>query len=76
MEHAVELLEGGFGMNAHDDPQFAIDDLAAKAGGYFVMPSKEEMAFTDLFFNICNQFIWNEISFIPPGTFIYKCFKY
>jgi hypothetical protein len=69
MENAVELLEGGFGMNAHDDPQFAIDDLAAKAGGYFVMPSKEEMAFTDLFFNICNQFGIHYASASPKARF-------
>lgn len=56
-------------MNQHDDPQFVIDDLAAKAGGYFAIPSKEEMAFTDLFFNICSQFGIHYASATPKARF-------
>lgn len=69
MGNAVELFGGGYRMNPHDDPQFVIDDLAAKAGGYFAMPSKEEIAFTDLFFHICNQFGIHYASATPKARF-------
>ncbi len=35
---------------------YAIDILADEAGGYFAVPSKEELQFTDLFFSVCRQF--------------------
>ena len=38
------------------DPQYVIDDLADQAGGYFAMPTAEEMEYTDLFFSVCQQF--------------------
>lgn len=33
-----------------------IDDLADEAGGYFAMQKKEDIAYTDLLFNVCRQF--------------------
>lgn len=35
---------------------YQIDDLAAAAGGYFAMPSADELAYTELLFDICDQF--------------------
>ena len=36
--------------------RYAIDDLAALAGGYFAPSSELEMAYTDLLFDVCEQF--------------------
>lgn len=36
--------------------RYKIDDLAAEAGGYFAPPTKEEIEFTDLLFDVCEQF--------------------
>ena len=33
-----------------------IDDLAAQDGGYFSLPSEDSMAYTELLFDICQQF--------------------
>lgn len=33
-----------------------LDELAAAAGGYFAMPSEEDLAYTELLFDICRQF--------------------
>ena len=38
------------------DERYKIDDLAAQAGGYFALPTKENMAYTELLFDICQQF--------------------
>ena len=38
------------------DERYVIDDLAAQAGGYFSLPSDLEIAYTDLLFDICEQF--------------------
>ena len=38
------------------DRCYAIDDLAAKAGGYFALPSSDDLAYTELLFDICKQF--------------------
>ena len=35
---------------------YEIDDLAAKAGGYFALPSSDDLAYTELLFDICKQF--------------------
>lgn len=56
-------------MNTHD-PQYVVDDLAAQAGGYFSIPSAEELAFTDLFFSVCRQFGIRYASATPKE----KCF--
>lgn len=32
-----------------NDPMYVIDELAEQAGGYFAMPSQDDMAYTDLF---------------------------
>lgn len=36
--------------------QYAIDILAAEAGGYVAPPSEESIAYTNLMFDICAQF--------------------
>ena len=36
--------------------QYQLDTLAAEAGGYVTPPSKEGLAYTDLFFDVCRQF--------------------
>ena len=36
--------------------QCAIDDLAEKAGGYFALPTEDDIAYTDLLFDVCRQF--------------------
>lgn len=38
------------------EERYEIDDLAAKAGGYFSMPSKDDLAYTELLFDVCRQF--------------------
>jgi len=43
-------------MMAMLDERYKIDDLAAQAGGYFALPTKENMAYTELLFDICQQF--------------------
>lgn len=43
-------------MNKQLEKQFAIDVLAAEAGGYFAPPTKEDLAYTDLLFDVCDQF--------------------
>ena len=35
---------------------YIIDELAEQAGGYFAMPFQDDMAYTDLLFDICQQF--------------------
>ena len=39
-----------------NDPMYIIDELAEQAGGYFAMPSQDDMAYTDLLCDICQQF--------------------
>lgn len=39
-----------------NDPTYIIDELAEQAGGYFAMPFQDDMAYTDLLFDICQQF--------------------
>ena len=39
-----------------NDPMYVIDELAEQAGGYFAMPFQDDMAYTDLLFDICQQF--------------------
>ena len=39
-----------------NDPMYVIDELAEQASGYFAMPSQDNMAYTDLLFDICQQF--------------------
>ena len=36
--------------------QASIDALAEKAGGYFSVPSKESIEYTELLYDICRQF--------------------
>ena len=35
-----------------NDPMYIIGELAEQAGGYFAMPSQDDMAYTDLLFDI------------------------
>ena len=38
------------------DKRMKLDDLADAAGGYFAMPTAEDLAYTELLFDICRQF--------------------
>lgn len=38
------------------DKIYKLDTLAEQAGGYFSAPDKDELAYMDLLFSICNQF--------------------
>ena len=38
------------------DVNYKIDDLAAQSGGYFSPPSEEDISYTDVLFDICDQF--------------------
>lgn len=38
------------------DKRYVIDNLAAQTGGFFVPPAKEDMAYTKLLFDVCEQF--------------------
>ncbi len=35
---------------------YKLDILAEQAGGYFSVPDKDELAYMDLLFSVCNQF--------------------
>lgn len=43
-------------MDSTMDKDRELDDLASEAGGYFAMPSKESIAYTELLFSVCDQF--------------------
>lgn len=43
-------------MSADLDARYQIDILAQQAGGYFAMPSEQELEYTDLLFDVCKQF--------------------
>lgn len=43
-------------MNSEPEKRYAIDLLAAKAGGYVSPPSQEDIEFTNLFFENCRRF--------------------
>ena len=43
-------------MNNLLEKEYAIDVLADEAGGYFAIPTEEDMAYTDFLFDICDQF--------------------
>lgn len=36
--------------------RYEIDELADAAGGYFAMSSADELAYTELLFDVCDQF--------------------
>ena len=38
------------------DERYKIDELADAAGGYCAMPSADELAYTELLFDVCDQF--------------------
>ena len=38
------------------DKRMELDDLADAAGGYFAMPTAEDLAYTELLFDVCRQF--------------------
>ena len=35
--------------------RYEIDELADAAGGYFAMPSADELAYTELLFDVCGK---------------------
>lgn len=43
-------------MSADLEKLYQIDVLADQAGGYFSAPSEQELAHTDVLFNVCEQF--------------------
>lgn len=43
-------------MKRLEDVFFEMDALADQAGGYFALPSDEDMEYTDLLFDVCAQF--------------------
>ena len=43
-------------MDKKNNAQYVIDELASQAGGYFSMPTQEDIAYTDLLFEVCRQF--------------------
>lgn len=43
-------------MDKKNNAQHTIDELASQADGYFSMPTQEDIAYTDLFFDVCQQF--------------------
>lgn len=56
-------------MTAELEKQYQIDLLAAQAGGYFALPSEEELAYTDLLFSVCEQFGIRYYSATPKEKF-------
>ena len=51
---------------------FAIDDLAEQAGGYFALPTEEDIAYTDLLFEICEKFRIHYYSATPKERVTYE----
>lgn len=43
-------------MQKMEDALIEMDALAEQAGGYFVLPSEENIEYTDLLFDVCRQF--------------------
>ena len=43
-------------MDKKNNAQYTIDELALQAGGYFSMPTQEDIAYTDLLFDVSQQF--------------------
>ena len=43
-------------MTGEQEKRYQIDLLAEQAGGYFSIPSEEDLAYTDLLFSVCEQF--------------------
>ena len=43
-------------MDKKNNAPYVIDELASRAGGYFSMPAQEDIAYTDLIFDVCRQF--------------------
>lgn len=43
-------------MQKMEDAFIEMDALAEQAGGYFALPSEENIEYTDLLFDICRQF--------------------
>ena len=43
-------------MQKMEDALIEMDALAEQAGGYFALPSEENIEYTDLLFDVCRQF--------------------
>ncbi len=50
------LTEGGIIMSRNPEDIYTIDILAEQSDGYFALPSAENMEYTDLLFDVCEQF--------------------
>ena len=44
------------------DERYQIDDMVEQAGGYFAIPSWDEKAYTELLFDVCQQFVYLTLS--------------
>lgn len=43
-------------MSAELEKRYQVDILAEQAGGYFSIPSEQDLTYTDLLFSVCEQF--------------------
>ena len=43
-------------MSHNLEERYAIDVLADETGGYFALPSEDEMRYMDILFDVCKQF--------------------
>ena len=43
-------------MSAELEKRYQVDILAEQAGGYFSVPSEQDLNYTDLLFSVCEQF--------------------
>ena len=43
-------------MSQNLEDRYVIDVLAEEAGGYFALPSEDDMRYMDLLLDVCNQF--------------------
>ena len=43
-------------MSAELEKRYQVDILAEQAGGYFSIPSGQDLTYTDLLFSVCEQF--------------------
>lgn len=56
-------------MNADLNERYKIDILAQQAGGYFAMPSEQDLEYTDLLLDVCRQFGIKYYSATPKERF-------
>lgn len=52
-------------MDKKDNAQYVIDELASQAGGYFSMPTQEDIAYTDLLSMFAGNLVSDTIRLLP-----------